>query len=237
MNTGRISLVLLPSLVLLVAVAVSAAAPAISLEERCADQRAIEEAMWRYRVWPKENPAPKPALEKVMPRAAIVAKVENTLRMSNALEQLWGEPITGAQLQSEMERQARDSKQPALLREMWAALGNDPHRIAEVLARPTLVERLLLTRYRENQFGAGKMSFDLWWASIRNGLATTIAEPVHGVEADPANDTRDQREQRDDDVDLLADLEMGKGGHGGGRPCMRRGCPKVEHDDRCLRIS
>src|SRR5206468_12649582 len=44
-------------------------------------------------------------------------------------------------LQAEMERMAQHSKQPEVLRELFAALGNDPFVIAECLARPVLAER------------------------------------------------------------------------------------------------
>ena len=38
---------------------------------------------------------------------------------------------------------AQHTKQPEVLRELFAALGNDPFVIAECLARPVLAERLL----------------------------------------------------------------------------------------------
>ena len=41
-----------------------------------------------------------------------------------------------------MDRMAQHSKQPEVLRELFAALGNDPFVIAECLARPVLSERL-----------------------------------------------------------------------------------------------
>src|SRR5262249_2534995 len=43
--------------------------------------------------------------------------------------------------QTEMERMASHTRQPDLLRELFAALGNDPFVIAECLARPVLAER------------------------------------------------------------------------------------------------
>ena len=52
-------------------------------------------------------------------------------------------PITPEQLQAEMERMAQHTKQPEVLRELFAALGNDPFVIAECLARPVLAERML----------------------------------------------------------------------------------------------
>src|SRR5262249_9021278 len=59
------------------------------------------------------------------------------------LEQDWSKPITPEQLQAEMDRMAQHTKQPEVLRELFAALGNDPFVIAECLARPVLSERLI----------------------------------------------------------------------------------------------
>jgi hypothetical protein len=115
----------------------------LTLDERVAYQRAIEAVYWRHRLWPKENPQPKPALDEVVPESLIRAKVEDYLRQSRALDVYWQRPITGEQLQAEMERMARQTKQPEVLRELWAALGNDPLVIAECLARPVLTERLV----------------------------------------------------------------------------------------------
>ena len=41
----------------------------LSFVERVTYQRAIEEVYWRYRIWPKERPDSKPALEAVMSKA------------------------------------------------------------------------------------------------------------------------------------------------------------------------
>ena len=111
-------------------------------EDRVAYQRAIEEVYWRHRIWPKERPDPKPSLDAVMSQATIEQKVQDYLRNSELLEQYWQKPITPEQLQAEMERMAQHSKQPEVLRELFAALGNDPFVIAECLARPVLSERL-----------------------------------------------------------------------------------------------
>jgi hypothetical protein len=122
---------------------VSPAAAGLTFAERVAYQRAIEDIYWRHRIWPKENPDPKPSLDAVMSQAQLERKVEDYLRNSLALEDYWQRPITAAQLQAEMDRMARDSKQPEVLRELFEALGNDPFVVAECLARPLLTERLL----------------------------------------------------------------------------------------------
>jgi len=133
--------------------AASAAAPAIRRErtltfaDRVAYQRAIEEVYWRHRIWPEANAGSKPPLDKVMSYEAIQKKVEDYLRDSQALEDYWQRPITPDQLQAEMERIASHTKQPEVLRELFAALGNDPFVIAECLARPALAERLISELY------------------------------------------------------------------------------------------
>src|SRR5262245_50584684 len=113
----------------------------LSFDDRVAYQRAIEDVYWRHRIWPKERPDPKPSLDVVMSQATIDKKVQDYLRNSELLEQDWQKPITAEQLQTEMERMASHTKQPEVLRELFAALGNDPFVIAECLARPLLAER------------------------------------------------------------------------------------------------
>ena len=100
---------------------------------------------------------PKPPLDKVMSQAQIEKKVEDYLRNSQALEDYWQRPITPDQLQAEMERIASHTKQPGVLREIFAALGNDPFVIAECLARPVLAERLLTELYAHDQRFHGEL--------------------------------------------------------------------------------
>jgi N-acetylneuraminic acid mutarotase len=118
------------------------AAGGLTLADRVAAQRAIEEVYWRHRIWPTENSKPKPSLDEVMSTQQIEKKVEDYVRDSRALEDCWQRPITPQQLQAEMERMARNTKQPEVLRELFEALGNDPFVIAECLARPVLTKRL-----------------------------------------------------------------------------------------------
>jgi hypothetical protein len=120
-------------------------------EDRVAYQRAIEEVYWRHRIWPKERPDRKPSLDGVMSQAEIEKKVTEYLRNSQALEDYWQGPITADQLQAEMERMASHTKQAEVLREIFAALGNDPFVIAECLTRPVLSERLVTNLHAHNQ--------------------------------------------------------------------------------------
>jgi hypothetical protein len=116
--------------------------PALTFADRVEYQYAIEEAYWRHRIWPKENPVPKPQLDASVSQREIKRKVEDYLRKSQFVTELRGSPITSHELQAEMERMASHTNEPDVLRELFAALGNDPFVIAECLARPMLAERL-----------------------------------------------------------------------------------------------
>jgi len=127
---------------------------ALSFAERVSYQRAIEEVYWRHRIWPKDNRNPKPTFDAAISHAALEKKVQDYLRESQALEDYWHRAITAQQLQAEMNRMAEATKQPEVLRDLFEALGNDPFVIAECLARPVLIERLLGNEYERVGRGA-----------------------------------------------------------------------------------
>jgi hypothetical protein len=102
----------------------------LTLAERVAYQRAIEEVYWRHRIWPRsvaERPDLKRSLDAVMSQGQLENKVADHLRKSQALDVLQ-HPITAEQLQAEMDRMAQHTKQPEVLRELFEALGNGPAR-------------------------------------------------------------------------------------------------------------
>jgi N-acetylneuraminic acid mutarotase len=123
----------------------------LTFAERVAYQHAIEDVYWRHRIWPKERPDSKPSLDAMMSQAELEKKVADYLRKSQALEDYWQRPITAEQLQAEMDRMAKHTKQPEMLRELFDALGNDPFIIAECLARSALADRLLTSWYACDQ--------------------------------------------------------------------------------------
>ena len=129
----------------------------LTFAERVAYQRAIEDVYWRHRIWPKERPDPKPPLHAVMSQTQLQKKVTDYLRKSKALEDYWQRPITAEQLQAEMDRMAKHTKQPEVLQELFKALGNDPLVIAECLAKPALAERLLSSWYAYDERIHGKL--------------------------------------------------------------------------------
>ena len=119
-----------------------------SLEARVACQILIQDLRWSHQIWPDENPTPKPARSEVLSDAQIRAAVEENLRMEAALKERYGISIDAAMLQAEMDRMARGTRAPDRLKELFAALNNDPRRIADCVARPQLVKRMLRKRYQ-----------------------------------------------------------------------------------------
>src|SRR5437773_4722273 len=159
------------------------AAAGLTFADRVAYQRAIEEVYWRHRIWPKENSKPKPSLDEVMWAQQIEKKVEDYLRDAQAVEDYWQRPITPDQLQAEMERMARNTKQPAVLRELFEALGDDPFVIAECLARPVLSKRLV-SRLDAKQIKAGVLKPTVMAAATANYTLPAITDGANGCTDD-----------------------------------------------------
>src|SRR6476660_1945431 len=156
------------------------AAAGLTFAERVAYQRAIEEVYWHHRIWPKSNARAKPPLDKVMSQVEIEKKVEDYLRDSQALEDYWQRPTTPDQLQAEMERIASHTKQPGVLREIFAALGNDSLGIAECWARPVLTERLITELYAHDQRFHGELKRRAE-AELRTHTTVTQMKQTSGI--------------------------------------------------------
>ncbi len=145
----------------------------LSLDERIAAQRAVEQVYWNHRIWPKENAAPKPPLSAVMSDETLRAKVEDTLSKSGALGALWRRPITTEQLQAELDRMSAQTRDPEMLSELYAALSNDPRLIAETLARAVIADRSIRTLYASDA-SRSKRPFDEWWAETRGSIDADV---------------------------------------------------------------
>jgi N-acetylneuraminic acid mutarotase len=128
----------------------------LTMDERIEAQRAVERVYWSHRIWPKENPTPKPELGEVLPEIALRARVDEGLQKSAALGRFWKRSIEPESLQAEMNRMAERTQNPEVLRELFAALHDDPVLIAETLVRPALADRLLRGWYAaESGFHGG----------------------------------------------------------------------------------
>src|SRR5262245_29648835 len=89
--------------------------------------------------------------EQAFPRAALERQVRDSLKKSVALERFWNVRITADMLRRETERMARRAMMPERLRELYAAVADDPVLIQECLARPALVDRLARSYFQSDR--------------------------------------------------------------------------------------
>ncbi|HET8948433.1 MAG TPA: hypothetical protein VFQ07_15745, partial [Candidatus Polarisedimenticolia bacterium] len=157
----------------------------LSIADRVAAQRALDEVAYRHQIGAKRP------FEETAPDAALERKVRTYLKKSAALERFWGTPVTGAMLDAEIDRLARSSRDAGRLAEMYAALGNDPLLVRECLARPLLVDRLTRSFFdgdaslhtsRLVRGAPMHRTWDSWWAQVE----PTLDESSVQVAAVPA---------------------------------------------------
>ena len=113
---------------------------ALSFEQRVEAQEAIERVFWAKRIWPKDNPGPKPHFETFMSQDEIAAKVRSAMERATALESRLGRPISEADLDAEILRMTANSRDPETLKALKDALHNDLVLLRECLAKPALVD-------------------------------------------------------------------------------------------------
>jgi len=130
----------------------SAHAADLTLEQRIEAQEAIE------RVYHSHLLGTKTAFEQAVPRSAIESKVRRYMKLSAGLET----PVTADALRLELERIAARTRFPERLREIYDALGRDPHLILECFVRPVLVERGDETPHLPTGFESGCLPDDTW---------------------------------------------------------------------------
>jgi len=196
MRTGRLELIRLQGLaVSVLALAASAlllhASPAripsrvtevptgraLSFAERVAAQEAIERVYYSHQLDATLS------FEQAVPRSLLERKVQKYLQESAALESFWHTPVTADMLAAEWLRIARESRFPERLREIGAALGDDPFLIQECFIRPVLANRLTRgffdfdPRFQANA-RVPKQSWEAWWEEIRPRLDPAAVVPV-----------------------------------------------------------
>jgi len=144
----------------------------LTLDERIEAQRAIERVYFAHRAWPADNPSAKPAFEMAFSDRALAARVDDYVGKSVALQTTWSHPIAASDLQAELNRMARDTRDPGLLRELFDALGNDPFVIAETLARQNLAGTRLRDAFARE--AGPSVSFEAWWMERKATARTEL---------------------------------------------------------------
>jgi N-acetylneuraminic acid mutarotase len=142
----------------------------LTFEDRVKAQEAIERVYYSHQIGPTKT------FEEAVPRAVIEKKVRAYLRQSVALETLWHASVTAETLHAEVERMTVSSRMPERLRELEAALGNDPFLVRECIARPILVDRLARGLF-EGDTTIAAMGWDTWWNEIQSSLNESSLVP------------------------------------------------------------
>ena len=147
------------------------ALPAEDLAPLTADRAATERVYYNHRT------GTKPPFEQALPPAALESLVKLDLKKEAVLKRVYRVAITPALLQAEARRIDATTRAPEVLAELKAALGNDPERFARTMVRPIVVERILRTRFEND---------DALHASQRRAAEQTRADllakkPVEGL--------------------------------------------------------
>jgi len=119
----------------------------LSFQERIDAQRAIERVYYNHRIWPEQNPTPKPSFDQLVSDDDLRGRVEQYLKKNALLQSRWRHAISDKDLQAELDRIVHNTKDPATLKALFDSLNNDPHLIAECLVRPLLANRLIRKFY------------------------------------------------------------------------------------------
>lgn len=115
------------------------------LPTQAKDRAAIERVYHGHRL------GEKPPFEQAMPPSLLEGLVKEDLRKEAALKRAYGVEITSVLLDAEVRRINAATRAPEILAEIKTALGNDPARFMNALAKPILVERLLREKFENDE--------------------------------------------------------------------------------------
>jgi hypothetical protein len=140
----------------------------------CADRTAIERVYYAHRL------GTKPPFERAMPPALVERLVRQDLHKEAVLGKTYGVTVTPAMLAAEVHRINTTTRAPDVLAELKHALGDDPARFAQGMARPILVERELRRRFENDDalHAAQRREADAARGRLRAGQAV---ENLHDV--------------------------------------------------------
>ena len=163
------------SLCMLLAGAAGDQTQTLTFEQRVAAERAI------LAVYHSHQLGSYRSLDEVATREFLEKRVRTYLKQSVALETVWNTPVTPAMLEAESARVAREGRLPERLREIYAALGNDPLVILECFVRPSLVSRLTRSFFASDErFGgtAQGKEWDTWWEQEKASFDESLVRPI-----------------------------------------------------------
>jgi hypothetical protein len=109
-----------------------------------ADRTAVERIYYEHRL------GTKPPFEQTLPSAQIEKMVKLDSKKEAVLARVYKVDIKERDVAAEVQRINSTTRAPEVLNEIKAALGNDPKRFGETVARPIIVERELRQRFQND---------------------------------------------------------------------------------------
>lgn len=101
----------------------------------------LDELKWSHNLWPKENKTPKPPFSDIVKPDQIRKTVLESLKMEAVLLNTFNFEVTPAMLQHDLDRMAKNTKDPKRLKELFTVFNNDPMTIVQCVSRPYLVKK------------------------------------------------------------------------------------------------
>jgi hypothetical protein len=109
-----------------------------------ADRTAVEHIYYDHRT------GTKPPFEQALPPAQIEKMVKLDLKKGAVLKRVYKIDINQAGIDAEVQRINSTTRAPEVLTEIKDALGDDPKRFADTVARPLVVERRLREQFQND---------------------------------------------------------------------------------------
>ncbi len=118
--------------------------PAADFATLLRDRTAVE------RVYHDHRTGEKPPFEQAVPGDQLRCMVEADMKKEAVLKRVYHVEISDAEITAEITRINQTTRAPEILAGLQAALGGDPKRFGEIIAKPILVDKTLRARFEND---------------------------------------------------------------------------------------
>ncbi len=102
---------------------------------------------WSQQYWPTENKQTKPKFSQVYSQEHVTEMITDSWMMERALSELFSYKIIRTMLQADLNRMAKNSRDPSGLKALFNAMKDDPELIANCVSRPYLIKKKLRDKF------------------------------------------------------------------------------------------
>jgi N-acetylneuraminic acid mutarotase len=123
----------------------------LKFEERVLVQGKVEKVLYENRIWPGSNKENKPSFEAIVTNEILSSKVKDYLKKEEALKSIWNVKISNQDVEKEVQRIFKNSKDRILLDKIVSSLDGNLFLFGECVAKPILIERKINQLYSSDQ--------------------------------------------------------------------------------------